>query len=91
VDESRPQGLPAEKCRQEILNFARTQRTVTAKSTARHLGPVAPALSVIYGHLRTLEARGAIEPAATQRETGARAALAWRYVRPSRQADSASR
>jgi DNA-binding PadR family transcriptional regulator len=88
ADDSRPQGLPAEKCRQEILNFARIQGIVTAKSTAQHLGALAPALSVIYGHLRTLEARGAIEPAAAQSEGGARAALAWRYVRPLPQAAS---
>lgn len=91
ADESRSQGLPAETCRQEILNFAKTQGTVTAKSTARHLGALAPALSVIYGHLRTLEARGAIAPAAPRSEAGARAALAWRYVRPAPPAASGGR
>ncbi len=77
---SRPQGLAAEPCRQAILNFARDHGLVTAKDAERHLGPQAPALSVIYGHLRTLEARGAIR--SVEVEGGGRAPLVWRYVIP---------
>jgi DNA-binding PadR family transcriptional regulator len=80
VAAKQPSGLAAEPCRQAILAFARDNGVVTAKTAARHLGPQAPALSVIYGHLRTLEARGAIMSAAG--EGRGRAPLAWRFIAP---------
>ena len=69
-------ALAAEPCRQAILEIARREGSVTAKHAARSLGGRAPALSVIYGHLRTLEARGLVEP--VRGTGGGRAHLAWR-------------
>jgi len=85
---TRPTGLAAEPCRQAILDFARDRGVVTAKEAARHLGPQAPGLSVIYGHLRTLEARGAIRSATS--EGRGRAPLAWRYVVPAGRGSTAA-
>ena len=80
VAANRPPSLAAEPCRQAILSFARDHGLVTAKDAARHIGPQAPGLSVIYGHLRTLEARGAIR--SVEVAGGGRAPLVWRYVIP---------
>jgi len=88
VAAKQPSGLAAEPCRQVILEFARDNGVVTAKAAARHLGPQAPALSVIYGHLRTLEARGAITSVAG--EGRGRAPLAWRFVAPAGRGSIAS-